>query len=226
MDFIQHLKGLNMINIIIDCKDQLYRQGIELMIANILHLTSSKKLTFSSKLDSAAIEKADILVKYFSAGEEYICQPVFLERKKQSLVIGLYDGGDEHFAYLPQCIEDIVFINCNKPLNEVVDLIQNGWQRCQTETHSPRVVNCQNCRHRTLSAQQIKVASYIHAGIDVRLIAEHLNITPKTVCAHKRMIMMKFNLKNDKELITLLSIIKQNETSQHLNYSADRRIYG
>lgn len=215
-----------MINIIIDCKDQLYRQGITLMIANILQLTSSEDLSFSSRLESDAIEKADIIVKYFSAGEKYICQPVFLDRKKRSLMIGLYDGKDEHFTFLPQCIDDIVFINCNKPLNEVVDLIHSGWQRCHSENLIQKIPNCQNCRHRTLSAQQVKVASYIRAGINTNLIAERLNITPKTVCAHKRMIMMKFNLKNDKELITLLSILKQSEAMQRLNFNALSQLYG
>ncbi len=215
-----------MISIIIDCKDQLYRQGIELMIANILHLTSSKKLRFSSRLESDAIEQADIIVKYFSAGEKYICQPVFLDRKKKSLMIGLYDGGDDQFAFLPQCIKDIVFISCNKPLNEVVDLIQNGWQRCQSDDSGAKMPNCLSCRHRTLSAQQVKVASFIHAGINTHLIAEHLNITPKTVCAHKRMIMTKFDLKNDKELITLLGILKQNETMQRMHLSAVNQLYG
>lgn len=41
-------------------------------------------------------------------------------------------------------------------------------------------------------------------------IARHLEMTPKTIAAHKRRLMMKFNVKSNCELLALLSIMKTN----------------
>ncbi|MDN6632213.1 MAG: helix-turn-helix transcriptional regulator [Enterobacterales bacterium] len=60
-----------------------------------------------------------------------------------------------------------------------------------------------------LSLQEIKIISYISHGFTIARIANILGLSVKTVSAHKRRVMRKFNIKNNVELITLCKVTLQ-----------------
>ncbi|HGN9285865.1 TPA: helix-turn-helix transcriptional regulator, partial [Klebsiella quasipneumoniae] len=61
-----------------------------------------------------------------------------------------------------------------------------------------------------LSPQQIRIMICLYEGMSVTQIADELMISEKTVYAHKYMVMSKFNLRNDYELMLLLNKLTKN----------------
>lgn len=198
-----------MINVLLECQDSLYRQGMKYILDVIFKDELNKDLVFSESLDSETVAKADIIVKYMSPGESGLCHQVFLDRRQKSLMIGLYDDDkNPYYSEPPLCFNNIVFINCCDSLSKVKKLIERGWEDCQHEKAHSDSRSCQKCHYRQLSPQQIKIAACIYAGDDTEKIARKLNINTKTVSTHKRMLMAKFNLETNYELLKFLNLSK------------------
>lgn len=201
-----------MLNVLLECQDSLYRQGMKYILDAVFKVVLNKDLIFSESVDSESVAKADIIVKYMSPGESGLCHQVFQHRKQKSLMIGLYDDDkNPYYAEPPLCFNNIVFINCCDPLSEIKKLIGRGWDDCQQENAHPdsrSCHNCQSCHYRQLSPQQIRIAACIYAGEDTAQIARKLNINIKTVSTHKRMLMAKFNLESNYELLKFLNLSK------------------
>lgn len=199
----------SMLNIVIDCKDNLYRQGLVFLLHQIFEKKFSQTLIFSNKLNAPSVAEANIIVKHLQPGESGLCNQVLRHRQPNSLLIGLYDGNhNPYYAELPLCFKDIVFVNRVGSLSTVRKLIERGWEDALANALTPFKKGCQDCRHRQLSPQQIKIAEHIFAGEVTDEIARALNINVKTVGAHKRMIMIKFNLNSDFELLNFLHLLK------------------
>ena len=192
-----------MLKIVIEDFYTLYKNGMELMLENIFHHENAaaiEMLDFSEE----NISVADVIIKYFHAGESYICHSALKRRKPQSLLIGLYDGEGISSAPLPLCLKDTIFLHRSESITKVKRAIVNGWQDCSTESKRESEHDCQRCKHRTLSPQQIKVAAHFYRGEIPALVGDYLDISPKTVGAHKCKIMSKFNLHSDYELLNFL----------------------
>lgn len=195
-----------MINILIEKGDNFYRQGLGILLSQIFKPLSSQGVLFGNNLDPESISHADIVIKNFSAGETSICHQEFRYRKQNSLVIGIYEGNiNPHYAELPLCYNNIIFVNRAESVNKVRKVIQRGWEDIHVENAASTCRSCLDCKHRTLSYQQKRIANLFFAGLTTEEIGQELNIHPKTVGAHKRMIMMKFNLHSDCELLNFLT---------------------
>ncbi|EPG2868344.1 helix-turn-helix domain-containing protein [Klebsiella pneumoniae] len=71
-------------------------------------------------------------------------------------------------------------------------------------------MSCCDCQPTRLSPQQIRIMTCLYEGMSVQQIADELMISEKTVYAHKYMVMRKFNLRNDYELMLLLNKLTKN----------------
>lgn len=192
--------------------DNFYGQGIGQLLRELLRPTHAGEVVFEFGSNQASVAQADIIVKHFSAGESSLCHKILLHRKRHSMIIGIHDGVTTPYgSSLPLCINDIIFINKNDSLEKVERLILRGWENCQGRNLTgSQQQRCQECRHYTLTPQQVKIVDRFCVGEDVTQIARHLEMTPKTIAAHKRRLMMKFNVKSNCELLALLSIMKTN----------------
>ncbi len=198
-----------MLNILFECQNSLYRQGMKYILDLIFQDGFNQSLNFNEELNCEAVAKADIIVKYMSPGESGLCHQVFQHRQPKSLMIGLYDDDkNPRYAEPPLCFKNIVFINCSDSLSNVRKLIEQGWENCQSEGPSPVGLGCNGCNYRDISPRQINIAAYIYAGDDTAEIARKLNINIKTVSTHKRMLMAKFNLETNYELLKFLNLAK------------------
>ena len=72
------------------------------------------------------------------------------------------------------------------------------------EAEEKSVLRCERCPQRKLSPQQRIIAAAIYQGLTVNAIARKFSLCNKTVFAHKRLIMSKFHLRNDLDLLLLL----------------------
>jgi len=78
-------------------------------------------------------------------------------------------------------------------------------------------MKCLKGKCRKLTSQQYSIIKFMLDGNDIQDIADLLDISAKTVSAHKRMIMTKFNLNSDYELLQLFNKYKvQLSLASHL----------
>ncbi|MDX6018761.1 LuxR C-terminal-related transcriptional regulator [Scandinavium sp. V105_16] len=205
-----------MLQIVIEDKNTLYRKGMEILLEQIFLREEGEWVEFLP-LTEDHVAVADVIVKNFEPGESYICNSVLRGRKSASLLIGIYEGDtNPHFGELPLCVNNIVFINRAESLSKTRALILRGWDnRAQTAPRNSRQT-CQGCLHRTLSPQQVKVAAHFYRGYNPEKTASDLQLNVKTVCAHKRMIMTKFNLYSDCELLHFLDGLKNQKLTPNV----------
>lgn len=205
-----------MLQIVIDDKDTLYRKGMELLLEQIFLCEHGELIEFLPLVETH-VAVADVIVKNFEPGESYICNPVLRDRKPVSLLIGIYEGyAHPHIGELPLCVNNMVFINRAESLSKTKALIVRGWDNSTLKAYRNNRQNCQGCLHRTLSPQQVKVAAHFYRGDNPEKTASDLQLNVKTVCAHKRMIMAKFNLYSDCELLHFLNGLKNQKLTPNL----------
>lgn len=198
-----------MLNIAIDDSDSLYRNGMEIFLEELFLKEKKEPVQFDSLTKSNATQ-VDVVVISFSAGDEYICQPLLKYRSKPGFIIGIYDGDKSPYHHeLPLCIKNIVFINRAESLNMVYEQVVKAWKYNIENPVFLHYNKCLQCKYRALSPQQLTIAKYLLRGNDIVDIAKSLELSVKTVSAHKRLMMSKFNLKSDCELLQFLNNLKK-----------------
>ncbi|HKM95722.1 MAG TPA: LuxR C-terminal-related transcriptional regulator [Buttiauxella sp.] len=205
-----------MLNIAIDDSDSLYRNGMEIFLEELFLEEQNEPVQFNALTRSNATQ-VDIIVKSFVAGAEYICQPMLKYRNKPGVIIGIYDGDKSpHHNELPLCIKNIVFINRSEPLSKAREQVVQAWEDSVKNAKTLNGKKCLKCKYRTLTPQQLTIAKHLLRGHDLIGIAKLLEINVKTVSAHKRLMMNKFNLTSDCELLQFLNNLKMHNPPIHL----------
>lgn len=211
-----------MINILIKDSDVLYRHGMMQYLTEILSKHSDKQLHFTQEFNRDTVRQADIIVLELCKGENYTCIPE-LSSRKQGIIFGLVDDAFDKIAPGTQCIEDIVFIRRSAPLNDIGRTILKLWSKHNQPATKMHCSNCFSCRHRRMSRQQTRImARYFH-GRTIPEIAKELRINDKTIYSHKYVVMNKFNLASDYELLIFLNKLKEstivpNTFREHLDH--------
>lgn len=198
-----------MIKIIIDESDNFYRHGMQTLLGKVFQDKCDQHISVTCEMEPQSIAIADVIVIRLSPGEISVCHPLLHTRKKNSLIIGIYEGDYKpHFDDLPLCFNNIIFINRTEAVSIIKKKIFHAWEGCRTQSILPHQWKCHDCKHKTLSPQQINVATHYYRGARAEQIAGIMNISVKTVFTHKRMIMGKFDVHSDYELFTLLNVMK------------------
>ncbi|WBM69654.1 LuxR C-terminal-related transcriptional regulator [Buttiauxella sp. WJP83] len=199
-----------MIKIIVDSDDGFYRLGIHTLLSKIFLEQFNENISLINGINKKNVAQADVIIMGLLPGECFVCHPTLYARKKNSLLIGIYKGAQKsQFDDLPLCFGNIILINRHESITRIAKKISYGWECCREEFLDFGPWSCQDCGHKTLSPQQVKVASHYFEGVSVQQIAQILSINSKTVFAHKRMIMSKFNVHTDYELLSLLNVMKK-----------------
>ncbi|RJT27989.1 LuxR family transcriptional regulator [Buttiauxella izardii] len=205
-----------MLNIAFEDTNALYRKGMELFLKDVFSGEQNKNVKFNS-LTSVNSPHVDIIVKNFVAGAEYVCQPILKFRRKPGLIIGITDGEKNcHHNDLPLCIKNIVFVHRSESLNSIRENVTRAWKDNLQNQNFLQVKKCLQCKYRTLTPQQVTIAKHLLRGCDIMDIAELMNVNVKTVSAHKRLMMRKFNLSSDCELLQFLNNLKMHNPPVNL----------
>lgn len=210
-----------MIKIIIEHDDAFFRLAIEELL-NQIFINQLEKPTFMpNEVGTRSIALADMIIMEFKPGEIFICHPALHTRKKNSLIIGVYDNASKLRAIgLPLCFKDMILINRSEALSRIKQKIITGWESCRHKNLTANNWNCRDCGHKTFSTQQIRFIKLYYYGTAIEEIAQSLDISQKTVYAHKRMIMHKFGLRTDYELLTLLNVLKRLKYSFNVGHTS------
>lgn len=205
-----------MLNIAVDDSDSLYRNGMEIFLEELFLEEQDEPVQFN-KLTKSNATQVDVIVKSFVAGSEYICQPIFKYRSKPGVIIGIYDGDKSPYHEgLPLCIKNIVFISRSEPLSTAREQVIHAWKESVETPSALTCKKCLQCKYRTLTPQQVTIAKHLLRGCDIVDIAKLLDINVKTVSSHKRLMMNKFNLSSDCELLQFLNNLKKHNPPVHL----------
>ncbi|HDK6220952.1 TPA: helix-turn-helix transcriptional regulator [Klebsiella quasipneumoniae] len=191
-----------MVNIVIKEWDTLFRRGLTFFF-NDFFSQHNTKVNFSFNFTSESVKVADVIVLALCPGECFICRPELRSRKK-SIVIGIVDD-DMRVSALPSCFQDIIFLSRRHSVTQLRTAMHTAWHRLQQTNYRHSTGSCCDCQLTKLSPQQIRIMSYLNEGMSVMQIAEELMVSEKTVYTHKYMVMRKFNLHSDYELMLLLN---------------------
>ncbi|WP_049855720.1 helix-turn-helix transcriptional regulator [Trabulsiella odontotermitis] len=201
-------------NVFIQCDDLFFRSGFLLLLQEVFP---------TGIAETPAVAGADIIILHLCRGEAFICHPGLLHRR-QGLLIGLVDNEKQIITTsLPLCLRNILFIQRTEAIHRIITKIKFAWLSTLESEQNARKITCQGCPHRTFSPQQQKIAIALAAGLSLNAIASSLSLGYKTVFTHKKMIMDKFFLRNDVDLLLLLRRMQRHECNR--NDSADEGVH-
>lgn len=191
-----------MLNILIKESDLLFQSGLTSFLSELFIKEFKQELNFKFDLTRDNVRSADIVVLSLCHGECFTCFPELRSRQK-GIVIGLVDD-ELRVSAAPSCFQDIVFISRRASLSQVRLALFTAWKKTQLPEYQFCSNSCFDCQHKTLSPQQIRIMGGLYNGMSVVQIADQLMISDKTVFTHKYIMMQKFKLRTDFELVTLL----------------------
>ena len=131
----------------------------------------------------------------------------------KGIVIGLVDD-ELPFSALPSCFQDIIFLPRRASLDRISGVLFIAWFRTQLPGYTLNKKTCFDCQHKGLSRQQIRIMVNFTGAVG-GADRERVEDERKTVFTHKYMMMQKFNLRSDYELIVLLRrLMEKKEPSE------------
>ncbi|HED3852318.1 LuxR C-terminal-related transcriptional regulator [Enterobacter soli] len=196
-----------MVNILISETDVLFQCGLQYFFKDFFSHVAQQDVTFTSDFTADSIRAADVIVLSLCQGEYFTCFPE-LQARQQGIIIGIVEG-DSGIKALPSCYQDIIFISRRAPLSQLRLALFSTWRVTPLNKYRRPSISCFECQQKTLSPQQVRIMIGLYKGLSVTDIAKELCISEKTVFTHKYMLMHKFHLRSDYELIKLLNRIAE-----------------
>ena len=205
---------MTMLNGIYKNDNNFFKLGFNALLESLFPAAMFSSLAVN-KIYKGKDTATDIMVLSLCRGEEYICHPE-LQHRRGGILIGLvgkqfrWRGG-----ILPSCLKEMIFIQQDEKIYRMIAQIKRARMQEATPSMNQSDIRCHDCRHRKLSRQQEKVAAALLAGLSVREIAGKLALSEKTVFSHKRIIMSKFKLRHDVDLVLLLNYLRRSSAGHN-----------
>ncbi|KLP53406.1 LuxR family transcriptional regulator [Enterobacter genomosp. O] len=206
-----------MLNILIQETDQFFHHGLRRFFMEFFWRNFKRQIQFGVELSHDNVSAADIIVITLCQGETLTCFPE-LQARQKGIVIGLVEDA-LRFSALPSCFQDIIFIPRSASLDHLSQVLFIAWHSTQSPGYTWKKISCFECQYKILSPQQIRIMGNFYRGLSVVQVARALKMSDKTVFTHKYMMMQKFNLRSDFELIALIR--KMVEKNNHPNMLRD-----
>lgn len=179
-------------------EDYFFRLGISKVIEEAL--SSDTDITFLSGFDSQNLRKADIILVSVSQWRLYMCQPAFRDRKPGSIIIVFVDDVEDIvIGQLPVCYRSLLIITHADSILAISKRITRFWLENQDKLQGFSASDCLHCEYARITVVQLQVLSFFKKGYSVGQTAKRLNLSAKTIYAHKYNVMKKFALKGDME---------------------------
>lgn len=197
------------------CTDENYffRLGISKVIEEALQ--SDAKVKFLSGSDRQCLEKADFILINVSQWRLYMCQPAYRDRKPGSIIIVFVDESEDIIMeQLPLCYRSLVVVSRLDPVKKIAGKLLHAWLNLQDRVRGFEPSDCVHCDFARITVVQLQVLSFLKKGYSVRQTAKRLDLSAKTIYAHKYNVMKKFSLRGDMEFnafindISLLELYK------------------
>ena len=209
-----------MINVLIVDENSTYRQGMISFVKKIFSETFNKEIHVTSALTESNVSDAHIIFLSLCRGEHLSCIPE-LQKRKECIVIGILDGELPEVEILPHCFHNMVMITRKSTLPEVSEKILTAWrERTPFRCHS-----CSGCACKQMTQKQEYIMTRFRWGKTVSEIASELALSEKTVYTHKYIVMRKFGLRTDHELLIFLKKMYAHKYSLFSDIPVLRRLF-
>jgi len=197
-------------NVVCTDDNYFFRLGISKVIEEVL--LSETRVIFLPGFDSEYLKQADFILVNNSQWRLYMCQPAYRDRKPGSIIIVFTEeSGDIIRTHLPVCYRSLIVISRHDSIRMVSEKILRAWLAFHDRARGFVSSDCEHCEYVRITVVQLQVLSFLKKGYDVTQAAKRLNISTKTIYAHKYNVMKKFGLRGDREFnafINDLSLIE------------------
>jgi len=177
-------------------KNYFFRLGILKLIEEAT--LSDAKVCFLSEYDSHNLRQADFILINDSQWRLYMCQPAYRERKPGSIILVFVEpSADILTEHLPVCYRSLIVVSRIDSIRSISEKIIRAW--LTNLACMPRFLpsDCLCCDFARITVVQLQVLSFLKKGYSVRQAAKCLNLSEKTIYAHKYNVMRKFALRGD-----------------------------
>ncbi len=201
------------VNVVCTDDNYFFRLGISKVIEEAL--LSDAEVKFLSGFDSHNLRQADFILINVSQWRLYMCQPAYRERKPGSIILVFTDDfGEKIKNPLPFCYQSLLVVSKRDSVRLITEKITKAWLNTQGRVMGYLPSDCLRCEFARITVVQLQVLSFLKKGYSVIQTAKRLDLSVKTIYAHKYNVMRKFALKGDKEFnafindVSLLELYK------------------
>jgi len=175
-----------------------FRLGISKIIEEAL--LSDTPVEFLPAYDAQNLCQADFILISFAQWRLYMCQPAYRERKPGSILMVFVDEVEDIVTeQLPLCYRSLITISRNESIAVISKKIIRSWLESQASAKGFLPSDCLRCDCARITLVQLQVLSFLKKGYSVGQAAKRLNLSAKTIYAHKYNVMKKFSLRGDVE---------------------------
>lgn len=185
-------------NVVCTDDNYFFRIGISKIIEEAL--LADAKVNFLSGFDSHSLKQADFILINVSQWRLYMCQPAYRDRKPGSIIMVFVDEyEDVILKQLPVCYRALIVISRSDSVRALSEKLTRFWLTTQDRVLGFLPSDCLRCNFARITVVQLQVLSFLKKGYSVRQTAKRLNLSAKTIYAHKYNVMKKFALRGDME---------------------------
>ncbi|OKB64579.1 hypothetical protein BHU62_21865 [Serratia marcescens] len=184
------------VTILLIDKNRYFSEGLRLGVSQYfnrkkINVTFTGTIAHKNTSDIIFIEKAlGVKLGYLQSCSSMVKQSIFL--------IEEYNYNKTHYNKIVK--KGVEFINRKQSIENVVDALESSLSRKES-IYSTNNTNIKKGSHRTLlTPREYEIMRYLRLGMNNQAIGLHLNVSEKTVSAHKRAAMRKLNITQNTEL--------------------------
>jgi len=179
-------------------KNYFFRLGISKIIEEAL--ICDAKVNFLSGFDSRSLGQADFILINVSQWRLYMCQPAYQDRKPGSIIMVFVDEfEDVILGQLPVCYRSLNIISRLDSVRTISEMVTRSWLTMQDKVQGFMPSDCLHCDFARITVIQLQVLSFLKKGYSVSQTAKRLDLSAKTIYAHKYNVMRKFALRGDRD---------------------------
>lgn len=190
-----------------------FRLGISKIIEEAL--LSDIPIEFLSAYNVENLRHADFILISVAQWRLYMCQPAYRVRKPGSILMVFVDEVEDIISeHLPLCYHSLIIISRSDSIRDITDKILRFWLEIRENVKGCLPSDCANCEFARITVVQLQVLSFLKKGYSIAQTALYLNLSTKTIYAHKYNVMKKFSLSGDRAFnafindLTLLELYK------------------
>ncbi|HAT8012231.1 helix-turn-helix transcriptional regulator [Citrobacter rodentium] len=176
-------------------------------------LGPDKNIIVSGDYSISGVRRADIIIMSSTPALPCLCLPNFRFRQPHSLVIVFNDRHSNFRSHTcAACNSGVLLLNHKKPIGLIRTRLEQTIKAVSMEDISCTPGDYLSCRHCRLSKKQLQVIQYMRQGYNVQRIAKLMNVSAKTIHAHKYRIMQRIGTKGNVRLYNFINSIGQDES--------------
>ena len=195
-----------MIRIMIQSENLYFNKGVEALLKERFAPLVGETVFFVDQYSAPYADKIDLLIKFFGAGSEYICDTGLMNLRQEAVIVGFYDNNPDRGAMKSSlnCLAKTPFIPLQSSVDELLTVIFDVWlkRRADMIFISPKA--CFDCQSLKIKPQEMQVITYFLKGFSMLRIGNILNMNFKRVAARKYNVLRRFSLHGDRELVAFM----------------------